>query len=350
MDATGNNATRRVAIACQGGGSHAAFAAGVLMELLKPKEPDLIQKFDLVALSGTSGGAICAALAWTALVRSGGDRATAARALSGFWQDLATTTPLDFAVNRICLWFASLPWPPEFSPYDYPPWTENALRRLLTKHVRLEEMPEDRARWNHPLLLVGATDVRSGLGLALPGENLTYNDLVASAAVPSLYRAVRTRGSLFWDGLFTRNPPIRELAKVLPWPIEIWVVQINPQECQQIPTTMARIVDRRNELMGNLSLNQELAFVDEMNESVPHSKEIEKDQQRITLRKVTLDLDLDYVSKFDRGLNHLDRLIQRGREKAWLFFTPQSLWNREKAQERGELAPPLKLTWGEALP
>jgi len=49
---------RKVAIACQGGGSHAAFAAGVLSGLLSGEDGD---RFDrdcrLVALSGTSGGA-----------------------------------------------------------------------------------------------------------------------------------------------------------------------------------------------------------------------------------------------------------------------------------------------------
>jgi hypothetical protein len=43
-----------VAIACQGGGSHAAFTAGVLGELLATHR----DRCDLRALSGTSGGAV----------------------------------------------------------------------------------------------------------------------------------------------------------------------------------------------------------------------------------------------------------------------------------------------------
>lgn len=42
-----------VAIACQGGGSHTAFTAGVLRELLADRPPE----YDIVAFSGTSGGA-----------------------------------------------------------------------------------------------------------------------------------------------------------------------------------------------------------------------------------------------------------------------------------------------------
>ena len=42
-----------VAIACQGGGSHTAFTAGVLKELLR----DWDDRHELVGISGTSGGA-----------------------------------------------------------------------------------------------------------------------------------------------------------------------------------------------------------------------------------------------------------------------------------------------------
>src|SRR5918997_402729 len=57
---------RRIAIACQGGGSHTAFTAGALKKLLTEK-PD---EYNVVALSGTSGGAICALLAWYALIET----------------------------------------------------------------------------------------------------------------------------------------------------------------------------------------------------------------------------------------------------------------------------------------
>jgi len=43
----------KVAIACQGGGSHTAFTAGVLKELLREWDDE----YELVGISGTSGGA-----------------------------------------------------------------------------------------------------------------------------------------------------------------------------------------------------------------------------------------------------------------------------------------------------
>jgi hypothetical protein len=46
-----------VAIACQGGGSHTAFTAGVLQQLFDEFPSDS----HLIGISGTSGGAACAA-------------------------------------------------------------------------------------------------------------------------------------------------------------------------------------------------------------------------------------------------------------------------------------------------
>ena len=71
-----------VAVACQGGGSHTAFTAGVLTGLLR----DLPEEYEITALSGTSGGAMCAALAWDGLRR--GDVEGAVNRLGGFWDSM----------------------------------------------------------------------------------------------------------------------------------------------------------------------------------------------------------------------------------------------------------------------
>lgn len=47
--------TKRIAVACQGGGSHTAFTAGVLKRLLQAEE---LKGYEVVGLSGTSGGAV----------------------------------------------------------------------------------------------------------------------------------------------------------------------------------------------------------------------------------------------------------------------------------------------------
>ncbi len=57
----------------------------------------------------------------------------------------------------------------------------------------------------------------------------------------------------------SQNPPIRELPGAKP--DEIWVIQINLQKRDIEPRSMPQILDRRNELAGNLSLNQEIHFI-----------------------------------------------------------------------------------------
>src|SRR5262249_52473148 len=126
----------KVAIACQGGGSHAGFGAGVLKKLLSPPYRD---RFQLVGFSGTSGGAVCAALAWAGLIMGGPDEAE--RRLSGFWRDLEVHDLMDAMMNFWAVTLARLPVTEEVSPYTYEPVAEPALRSLLERHVGLDNLP-----------------------------------------------------------------------------------------------------------------------------------------------------------------------------------------------------------------
>jgi predicted acylesterase/phospholipase RssA len=65
------DAPKKVVVGCQGGGVHAAFAVGVLTEILgnvdrQSKQKDE-ERFELVGLSGTSAGALCALMTWYGL-------------------------------------------------------------------------------------------------------------------------------------------------------------------------------------------------------------------------------------------------------------------------------------------
>jgi NTE family protein len=322
----------KVAIACQGGGSHAAFAAGVLRTLLEREYRD---RFQLLALSGTSGGAMCAALAWSGLIGGGPDDAV--ERLRAFWHDLEVHDLLDAVTNFWGVWFARLPVTAEISPYLYEPSAEPRLRELLRRHVRLDAFPPDRDRRARPKLLIGATDILRGVGVAFEGETLTYDDLIASAAIPPLFRAVHAHGTLFWDGLFARNPPIREFTDLPEPPDEIWVIQINPQTRIYEPRTMPEIVDRRNELAGNISCGQELYFIQKMNELLQAHPPLGKRYKSIRIRIVELDFDLDYPSKLDRDVTLIERLLRRGEERAPMFFERGSEWPREGTAPAGPI-------------
>jgi NTE family protein len=315
----------KVAIACQGGGSHAAFAAGVLRKLLQPAARE---RFDLVALSGTSGGAMCAALAWAGLV--GGSSDDAAERLAAFWHDLEVHDLFDAMANFWSVSLARLPFTFDVSPYLYQAPAEPRLRELLRRHLDIDALPSDQRRRGRPKLFIGATDIVSGQRTIFEGETLSYDDLIASAAVPPLFRAVHAHGAMFWDGLFSVNPPIREFTDLPERPDEIWVVQINPQQRPREPRAATEIADRRNELAGNLSLAQELYFVQKINELLGRHASLLEHYKQITIRVVELGIkNLDYPSKLDRSGTLVERLMQDGETRADWFFENRSLWPRE---------------------
>jgi NTE family protein len=113
------NDKRQIAIACQGGGSHTAFTAGVLKKLLREKEK---HNHEVVALSGTSGGAICALLAWYALLTDDAEKAV--DSLDSFWRDSSATSYGDRLFNEWLLWASrfceNTGGAPSVSPYLFP--------------------------------------------------------------------------------------------------------------------------------------------------------------------------------------------------------------------------------------
>jgi NTE family protein len=320
----------RVAIACQGGGSHTAFTAGVLQHLLKHAN------HEIVALSGTSGGAICALLTWYGLARS---RVDAATLLEEFWNDNSATDPLSLLQNDTLVGLARLQdvvGLPTISPYDYPEFARQDLTTLLRRRVDFDEVAELQHNGDLPLLLVGAVDVRTGdhklfssrpfpdgkssSARARRAGEITLEAILASAAVPPFFRAVHTENSWFWDGLFSQNPPVRDLVDIPdPRPEELWVIRINPRTRAKEPTTVAEIVDRRNELSGNLSLDQELYFIGKVNEWVSRGC-LAEPYRTITVKEIPLRDDLDLASKLDRDPHLIKRLMEEGRLAAADFL------------------------------
>lgn len=155
---------------------------------------------------------------------------------------------------------------------------------------------------------------------------VTARHLLASAAVPPIFRAIQVDGHHYWDGLFTSNPPIREFTDTAFMPTkpdELWIVQINPQGRDQEPGTLSEMVDRRNELSGNLALAQELHFIEKINQLVADHPSLRKVYQHIECKVVALPPfpGLDYASKLDRRPGLIDDLMAWGREAAPAFLS-----------------------------
>jgi NTE family protein len=305
------NNSDRVAIACQGGGSHTAFTAGVLKKILQKQSEN---KFEIVALSGTSGGAICAFLTWYGILQGNTDISIAL--LDSFWHDNSTNSYFETFVNAAII-LQSQSTCVEFNPYLFPELAREKLEATLSKLVNFDDIPKLN-RKNSPQLLVGAVDILKGKFKTFNNQEVTLDALLASAAIPSIFRAVQIEKDFYWDGLFSQNPPIRDLAKLKP--NKLWVIQINPPTREKEPKTMEDIRDRRNELSGNLSLEQELYFINKINELVSKRLLTKSDYTEILVQKVIMDKDLSYSSKLDRNPLFIKELMEYGEKKAEDLF------------------------------
>jgi NTE family protein len=310
----------RVAIACQGGGSHTAFTAGVLKGLFK-SWPD---EYELVGISGTSGGAFNALAAWYGLVTEGPARAV--ELVDAVWDDLAADGTdrftNDWVVGLSRLESMGVPLP-QISPYQNPGsgLGKAAIRETLERHIDFEEIP-DHCGHERPELVVGTVDINGGEFETFTNERVDVDAVLASAAVPNLFEAVEINGHYHWDGLFSQNPPIDDLLTVDAdrKPEELWVIQINPQERDGEPTSLAEIADRRNELSGNISLNQELRTVERVNDWIDEGHLPESDFTRTTIKRVVMGDTYHCSTKLDRSPSFLSTLIERGEERALEFL------------------------------
>lgn len=332
------------------------------------------REFEIVTLTGTSGGAICAALAWFALKR---EEPEPWLRLEAFWADNTAQTPLEriFNDNLVeTLRSVSRGHLPVFQTSPSMPVTQlitqaisAGLRRrftdlgaLLEAHLDFDEI----ARWGawpaRPNLLVGAVNIRSGELRVFSSRNeaITSAHIRASCAVPNLFPAVEVDGEPYWDGLFSDNPPISEVMKpgfVGPenFPEEIWVIKINPTRCAEAPQSPEAVADRRNELIGNVSLFQQLGSLAWMNDILardgfsagflarlgierpvrlpPGAPDEPKRPWHIPMIEMSPELQarLDYESRLDRSPANIGALIEDGRRQAEAFLAARAGMTRD---------------------
>ena len=319
---TGAGERRRVAIACQGGGSHTAFTAGVLSRLF---DGDELDEYEIVGLSGTSGGAVCALLAWTALRE--GDRHKARALLDGFWADNSASSPVDAAANFWLLWASTLQsagFLPAVSPYDLPATGLDHFRDLLTRRVDFDRIEAD-PLGALPLFLVGAVDVLSGQFRAFHSrkERIVPDMILASAAIPTVFPTIHVGDGAYWDGLFSQNPPVHDLLDARP--DELWVIQINPTARADEPKTVLDITDRRNELSGNISLYQELHGIEVIDRLLAEGLLIGDRYKHVTVRILEFARPLSSrllgpTSKLNRDARFIRELMALGEQQAEEFL------------------------------
>jgi len=102
--------------------------------------------------------------------------------------------------------------------------------------------------------------VRTGRGRVFRNGEITTEVLLASACLPTMFRAVEIDGEAYWDGGYTGNPTITPLVRETDAHDSI-LVQINPRERQDTPRTAADILNRLNEISFNSPLMKELRMI-----------------------------------------------------------------------------------------
>ncbi|MEF8851746.1 MAG: patatin-like phospholipase family protein [Haloarculaceae archaeon] len=206
----------------------------------------------------------------------------------------------------------------------------DSIRRLLERYVdcaharELSTTVRERRRREgavHSALLVSAVDVLSGEFRVFRGREMSADAVLASAAEPGLFGAVQVGEGRYWDGLFSKNPPVRDFSTTvdIPDPDEVWVVQINPSRRSTVPDSLAEIEDRRNELSGNTSLEQEVAFIEQVNEWVDAGYLPDR-YTPTDVRRVRFDEELRWSTKLDRSPAFIEALFRTGREAAARFL------------------------------
>jgi NTE family protein len=251
--------------------------------------------------------------------------------LQQFWDDNAAADPVDAWENSLMVfasWFAGIETTPEISPYLVPEIGREKLKEMLEHHVPFDKLSK-LVNASSPLLHIGAVNIETGEFKVFTGPTITVDKILASAAIPTMFRAVHIDDEedkgIYWDGLFSQNPPIREFLQppspASAKPDEIWIIRIDPMVNKSEPKSIQEIDIRRNLLSGNLSLNQEVFFLETVNKWVQQGF-LPKDQfKEICIRDdLRLDIALDESSKIDRSPEHISYLIKLGEEHAKQFL------------------------------
>ena len=310
---------KRINLALQGGGAHGAYTWGVLDRLLDDG------RIEVEAISGTSAGAMNAAVFADGMGRGG--REEARRALDAFWANISEAsqagplrpTPFDqyasgWNLDHSAAFVAFDMLTRMLSPYQLNPLNLNPLRGALVKSVDFERLEHCRA----VKLFISATNVKTGKVRVFKSGEITPDVLLASACLPFLFQAVTVDGEPYWDGGYMGNPSIFPLIYGADTP-DVVVVQVNPLGCDRVPTTAAEIMNRVNEISFNSSMMREMRAISFVTDLIDDGKLDSNNYKRINVHWIEAEKQmkgLGVSSKLNARMDFLLHLKAIGRQAA----------------------------------
>jgi NTE family protein len=316
---------KTVNLALQGGGSHGAFAWGVLDRLLDD------ERISFEGITATSAGAMNATV--TAYGLTIGGREGAKLALAEFWHRIskaAASSVLQPTIFDRMMNNRSLENSPAFvffdmmtrllSPYQFNPFNFNPLRDVLEATVDFERLRKD----NAVKLFLCASNVRSGKVKIFRNHEITSSAVLASGCLPFIFQAIEIDGEAYWDGGYMGNPAIYPLIYHCQ-SADVVIVHINPIYREEIPRTATDILNRINEISFNSSLMREMRAIDFVTRLIDSGGIVDKSKtlKRVLVHSVEAESfmrDLGVSSKLNADWEFLTRLRDVGRERAdqWL--------------------------------
>jgi len=202
------------------------------------------------------------------------------------------------------------------SPYDLNPMGIHPLRSIL-----IESIDFDRLTRSPIKLFITATNVRTGRGRIFRNSEITADVLLASACLPTMFRAIEIDGDEYWDGGFAGNPTITPLIRESDARDTI-LVQINPRERPDRPRSAAEILDRLNEISFNSPLMKELRMIALLRQVAdPGTGEGER-WARMRMHRIMTDVLAQFgaSSKLNAERDFVEMLRTEGRRAATEFL------------------------------
>jgi NTE family protein len=310
-----------VDLALQGGGSHGAFTWGVLDRLLEETW------LGIDGISGTSAGAMNAAVLVSGYAKGGAEEARAA--LRAFWERVAKAAyfspfrrgPIDTLLGRwtldsspmyVAMDLISRMW----SPYDLNPVGSNPLRTILADLIDFKGLAHAPIK-----LFITATNVRTGRGHVFKNDAMTPDVLLASACLPTMFQAIEINGEPYWDGGYSGNPTMTPLIRECRSQDTI-LVQINPVERSEPPRAASEILNRLNEVSFNAVLLKELRMMALLRQvaSPDDSEGAQWAGMRVHRIASEMMTELGASSKLNAEWDFLSMLHTEGRDSAQAFL------------------------------
>jgi NTE family protein len=207
-------------------------------------------------------------------------------------------------------------WTHALSPYTANPLDINPLRDLIDEIIDFERL---RAT-NSVKLFVTATNVWTGKGRVFERPELTAAHVMASACLPTIFRAVEIDGEPYWDGGYVGNPALYPLFYDVKSD-DVLLVQINPIERRTTPHTAHEIQNRLSEITFNSGLLREFRAIAFVTRLINEGKLSRRDYKRVLMHRLHGGPQLDAFTAASR-LN-----------AAWGFFQDLRDLGRAAAQD-----------------